>query len=229
MRTIEQKIYTFDELDDKAKRKARDWYRQGNMNDTFWSECVLDEVPHLLALCGITIATKTTKLMGGGTGREPVICWSGFSSQGDGACFEASWTPETLDVANLKDECPATYKDAQGVEQVCKGNAELHAIADESTRLAALDPHITWRCTPSGRYYNEQATTFDHYDERGEDEEYAESIQEIEDAHEENARDAMRWIYHQLEREYEYQNSDEQVDESIRANEYEFEENGARA
>lgn len=37
------------------------------------------------------------------------------------------------------------------------------------------------------------------------------------------------WIYRQLETEYDYQNSDEQVDESIIANEYEFTEEGKPA
>ena len=34
------------------------------------------------------------------------------------------------------------------------------------------------------------------------------------------------WIYRQLKEEYEYRMSDENVDESIRINEYEFDENG---
>ena len=44
----------------------------------------------------------------------------------------------------------------------------------------------------------------------------------------ETARDYMRWIYKQLEKEYDYQNSDECVDENILANEYTFEINGTR-
>jgi len=43
-------------------------------------------------------------------------------------------------------------------------------------------------------------------------------------------RDCLRsfadWIFKQLEDEYEWANADEQVDESIIANEYEFTENG---
>ena len=46
-------------------------------------------------------------------------------------------------------------------------------------------------------------------------------------------RDALRsfadWIYRQLEKEYEFNMSDENVDESIRINEYEFDETGAIA
>jgi len=36
----------------------------------------------------------------------------------------------------------------------------------------------------------------------------------------------MRWVYRALEQEYEYQTANEQVDDSIRANEYEFTETG---
>jgi hypothetical protein len=51
---------------------------------------------------------------------------------------------------------------------------------------------------------------------------------EDEDTLIELARDFMDWIYKQLEKEWDYQNSDEQVEESIRANEYEFLEDGVR-
>ena len=44
----------------------------------------------------------------------------------------------------------------------------------------------------------------------------------------EAARDFMRWIYRQLEAAYEWENAVEQVDDSIRANEYEFTEDGER-
>jgi hypothetical protein len=41
--------------------------------------------------------------------------------------------------------------------------------------------------------------------------------------------DLASWLYDQLHAEYDYQNSDECVDESIEANEYEFDEDGDRA
>lgn len=36
MRTIEQTIYTFEELNDEAKERARDWWRSGG--ELFWCE-----------------------------------------------------------------------------------------------------------------------------------------------------------------------------------------------
>ena len=41
-------------------------------------------------------------------------------------------------------------------------------------------------------------------------------------------RDLARWLYRQLEREYEYRTSDDAVDETIAANEYSFTESGRR-
>ena len=37
MRTIEQTIYTFDELNDQAKERAREWYRK-DLDYPWWSE-----------------------------------------------------------------------------------------------------------------------------------------------------------------------------------------------
>jgi hypothetical protein len=41
-------------------------------------------------------------------------------------------------------------------------------------------------------------------------------------------RDLARWLYRQLEREYDHLSSDEAVDESITVNEYTFTEAGRR-
>lgn len=41
-------------------------------------------------------------------------------------------------------------------------------------------------------------------------------------------RDLARWLYRQLEREYDYQTSDEVADESIEANGYTFTDEGRR-
>ena len=51
---------------------------------------------------------------------------------------------------------------------------------------------------------------------------------DAEDAVVELLRDLARWLYRQLEREYEYQTSDEVTDEAILANEYTFTGDGRR-
>ncbi len=42
MRIIETKVYTFDELNDKAKEKARDWYRKGALDYDWWDSTYED-------------------------------------------------------------------------------------------------------------------------------------------------------------------------------------------
>ena len=51
---------------------------------------------------------------------------------------------------------------------------------------------------------------------------------DAEDVVVEALRDLARWLYRQLEREYEYQSSDERIDEAIVANAYTFTETGRR-
>jgi hypothetical protein len=116
---------------------------------------------------------------------------------------------------------------------------ELHRIVDGLAELANAYPDGYFSVKYRGYYSYSGCTAFDvelpteqenelEYDspeykllqvKLGEDEE---TLIEL-------ARDFMNWIYKQLEKEWEYQNSDEQVEESIRANEYEFLEDGTRA
>ena len=78
--------------------------------------------------------------------------------------------------------------------------------------------------THSGRYSHSgcmDASVW-HYDDQHRD------IGDAEDDIAQLMRDFADWIYDQLEKEYEYQCSDNVVEESIIANEYEFDEDGDR-
>ena len=46
MRTETINIYTFDELSDKAKDRARDWWRQGAL-DYGWWECIYEDAERI--------------------------------------------------------------------------------------------------------------------------------------------------------------------------------------
>lgn len=52
--------------------------------------------------------------------------------------------------------------------------------------------------------------------------------EDAEDSIIEALRDLARWLYRQLEAEYDHLTSDEAIDDSIIANEYTFTENGRR-
>src|SRR5690606_33296995 len=81
-RVMETTVYTFDELSDKAKEKARDWYRDGQLDYDWW-DSVYEMAQTAGWILGIEMDHKTKNV--------PAIYFSGFSSQGDGACFEGTY------------------------------------------------------------------------------------------------------------------------------------------
>lgn len=229
MKTIEIKAYEFSELQDEAKEKARAWYRRANDGDTFWSECTIDEAVEQAALMGITIKKSA---------RGHHVFFSGFSSQGDGACFEGTWSAS---------ECNPE-KAAEGWGE-CDSTAELKRIAAEFGGIAKSFPASSFSVKHRGHYSHENCTEFDfdsgaddcdpdeleRYRTAEDDPEDPDSMprdrmaQDFpEDPLKEAARDFMRWIYRQLEKEWEFCNSDEQVDENIEANEFYFTADGSR-
>lgn len=196
-------IYTFDELSDAAKEKAREWYRNGQLDYDWW-DSVYEQADTAAKHLGIDIDRKGK--------HTPAIYFSGFWSQGDGACFEGSYR----------------YK---------KGwrSALLHEFGPGDTLNELLSIGQSLQEVQSKQFYKLEATCRHrgHYQHSGcmsVDVEHAEDrYRDIGDA-EDEVRDQLRlfadWIYDCLESEHSWLTSDEQVDESIRANEYTFNEDG---
>lgn len=139
-----------------------------------WFEFVFNDAKSIASLMGIEISN---------------IYFSGFSSQGDGACFEAQ--------LGYRRGCAAA------VRAYAPKDTELHVIAD--AWAAAHKRHfyqISGRVRHSGRYSHEFCTNFEF--ERGNRAWGNLDASDDESAFIEPARDLMRWIYRQLEREYEY-------------------------
>ena len=225
MRIKQTKVYQYDELSDEAKKKARDWYREGNCDDTYWSKSVIDEAATVAGFLGLDIDQTAYKTMGGETRYKPTIYFSGFSSQGDGACVEGTWRASDVKVDRLKEHAPQ--------------DQELRRIVDGLAEIANEYPDGSFTVKHNGHYSHSRCTHFNielpckAFDEAECDSPEHTRLDEKrsndEDTLKELARDFMNWIYKQLEKEWDYQNSDEQVEESIRANEYEFLEDGTRA
>ncbi|MCK5603675.1 antitoxin of toxin-antitoxin stability system [Candidatus Pacearchaeota archaeon] len=198
--TVETTVFKFDELSEKAQQTAIEKLYNLNTDYNWWD---YEDAKQAAACIGIEIDD---------------IWFSGFSSQGDGACFEGSYSYQKGGVKAIKDCAPQDER--------------LHQIAmnlQETQRKSFYGLSATVK--HSGHYYHEYCTDISVSECRTlrdgcESEGYA-SI-EAHEAIEEALRDFMRWIYKQLEKDYYYLTSEEAIKESIEANEYEFTGNGER-
>lgn len=192
MKTIELKLYEFEELSDEAKEKAREWFRSGHEFD---HEYIIEDVKNIGELMGISIDN---------------VYYSGFWSQGDGACFEGSYKYAKDSVKAVKEYAP--------------NDTELHNIAiglqeTQRSHFYGLTANVKHR----GRCYHELCTAIDVYNRDG-----YHANEKAEEEVSESLRLFMKWIYKKLEEQYEYEQTDEYVDECISINEYEFTEDGER-
>lgn len=210
MRTIETQVYTFTELSEDAKERAREWYRRGMDYDTYWHEFIYDDANTIAEIIGIQIDTAPVTLMDGSKRYKPAISFSGFYSQGDGACFTGRYQ-------YAKGSCKA-------IRSYAPQDAELHRIADELQAIQKRHFYmLDSRITQSGNYCHARTMRVETYWDYSAD--GYPSI-DTQDEVEQLIRDFADWIYRQLEKEYEYQNSDEAIDESIECNGYEFNDQG---
>lgn len=225
--TVMVEVFKFDELSDTAKERAREWYREASAQDEWW-EFIYDDAAKMAEILGIELRQKRIETVGGDIRYEPAIYFGDMYSQGGGACFEGSYAYAKGCARKIRREAPAEFKDRHGKTQHSKGNAMLAGIADGLVELQKRHAYkLTATVKHSGHYMHENCTEIDvEYD----GDSYSEHpiSQEDEKKLAELLREFMRWIYKQLVAEYEYQNSDEVVDDNITANEYDFDEDGER-
>lgn len=206
MRTKTINLYQFDELDDRAKERARDWYRAGGFDYEWW-DYIYDDANTIAAALGFDL------------GSPPAIYFRGFSHQGDGACIAGNYRAERANHAALTAHVGDT-----------ESNRAILEIGKAFAEFATARPTFCATLTHTGRYSHEYSVAYECNEyvetEGGVDDSLT---PETEEWFRELCRDFMRWIYRQLETEWDYMNSDEQVDESIIANAYEFDEDGHRA
>ena len=192
MRIQETKIYTFNELSDESKEKALDNCRDTNVfYGGEWYDGVIYTCKGVAKTLGIDVDS---------------IHFSGFSSQGVGACFTGTYEYHKGWRTELKAYAPI--------------NKDLLAICvalQEAQRKAFYT--IVARIAHRGHYSHSGCMAIDV------DASCSFDSDEIQGA----LRLLADWMYSSLEAEYDYLTSDEAVRESIIANEYEFTENGERA
>lgn len=209
--TIEKTVFKFDELESSAKETALDYFRC-SIETYDYSESVLDDAETIAALIGIDFDTVQVPLMNGSFRTKPKIYWSGFSSQGDGASFLGCYEYKKGAAKAVKAHAPSDKK--------------LHAIVDDLQAAQKKHFYSLYARIASGRlanhYCHENTVSIEVTDSRDEYRDIGDSEEKIAEC----MRDFMRWIYRQLEAEYEYQTSEEAIKETIASNEYEFTESG---
>ena len=204
-------VYRIDELPEGAKDSARAWYREGGF-DHDWYDAVYEDFQRIAELLGIRLKTRTTRLVGGRTREDPCIWFSGFWSQGDGACWEGTYSYRKSAAAELRAYAPQ--------------DKTLHRIA-ETLQAAQRENFYQLRAevTHRGNYYHAYSMILDVT----RDSPFAQELIGDAEATVLGAlRDLADWLYRQLELEYDYLTSDEAVDETLVANGYTFTEEGRR-
>jgi hypothetical protein len=186
MRIIETKAFTYSELSDIAKQNARDWYTGEEFE--FSPDSVIEDAKQIAAILGVS---------------DCKVLYSGFWSQGDGACINGDYSYSKGTLKRIKEYAPL--------------DTVLHGIAkrlQDAQRKAFYK--LECKIKHSGNYCHAYSMDFDFYN--------AFSTNEIIECF----RDFAKWIYKQLENEYAYQTADSEVEEMLLINEYEFTEKGNR-
>ena len=209
-KTTTRTLYKFSELSPEAQQHALE--NQSRFESEFFDfKFVYDDAATIAALFGLDLDTRYIPLMNGSTRPEPTIYYSGFSSQGDGACFEGRY--------EYKRGALKAVKDYAGRDK------ELHRIVKALQDIQQKNFYqLTARTTHSGYYYHSGCMSVDVERSDGK-----ETPADAEETVKECLRDFADWIYKQLENEYDYRTGEEACREAIEANGYEFTEKGGLA
>lgn len=226
MRTIETTIYTFDELSDAAKKKALDKHRDYYVDDCWW-DCSYGNFIQSASSKGYSILPRD-------------IHFTGFSSQGDGACFAGT-------VRKTSEETVALIHDPLAAK------IKLHHSKCRLLNIEPINLELTARLFHGGTTYCHSGTMeiaetefADHYWGRcymgecicsdnwpGVCDEREALLREIglvpfSRILLQEARDLADELYKTLEKEHEHLTSDECITYHLRHNDYEFTEDGDR-
>ena len=192
----ETTVYTFAELPERAKDKARDWYRQGIEFDA--RDTIENTILPAAQLLGITIERPR----GARTGYA--VSWNMNPTE---AAYDGTWRASEFKPGAIEKEFPT--------------DTELHGIAASLAIIARDFPEATADCRAVGRYCTQSVDAYLNDDDASEGD-----VCEAIAACEQTLADFACWIATAINADYEWRHSDECVDESIEANGYEFTESG---
>ena len=182
-------LYKFDELSIQAKEKAVTSFQEDySYLDYDWYQYTINDFETILELIGY----------------YDIECYfSGFHSQGDGACFSARFSRNKRCLEKVKSYCPKEEEILNIVEKI---QSEI-PLREE------------YEIKHSGRYSHEYCTNVYYLGDNNKAEQLDERFLEL-------SRQLMKILYRKLNDEYDYLNSSEAIIEYIKANDYEFTEHG---
>lgn len=214
---IDKTEFTYDELSPWAQQRALDKARSQEYYYDWW-EFIYEDAVATGALMGIHIDTHTVKTNRGREYQETAIFFSGFCSQGDGACYVGHYYQPKHDVVKT-------------VTEYAPQDEELKRIAEGLTVLQVTarmkyGGHVSAIITTSGNYSYSGTMNFDVSHDNDASSGYANDFEDIESDLTQLLRDFADWIYKQLETENDYMYSEEYIVEGFKANENLFDEDG---
>lgn len=141
---------------------------------------------------------------------EMKIAYSGFGSQGDGASFTGKYDFRPNSCDDIFRYAP---NDGE-LQEIARALELAQSLCDNKLQADII------RC--GHRYYHENTVIFNIF--RRDDDSVPDNV---EDLIKESMRSFMKWIYNNIESQYDYIMSDKQVDEDLTENCYYFYKNGA--
>lgn len=205
-RQLAIEVFKYDELSSEAQQAAREWYAQGMFDDSWWYESAIEHIAQIGAIVGITINTR------GKNGycayfdcdRNAHFIFDGYYSYNKGwrEAVRKEWGPD------------AFTKDASDNRTL----AFLQSFSLEEWSLQA--PHfwsVNCSCKANSGIYARQIVDTDvDYNHDVPEEECQELI-----------RSFCEWALQVIQSEIDYMEDENNIADNIRANEYEFDENGS--
>lgn len=200
MKQVIVNAYQYDELSDWAKEKVLAKFREWMTEDDFNSEYIFDNWKDKLETMSYT---------------EVKISYTGFNRQGDGASF-------TGDIDNILE-----YMKAHKL-------SNKYRLLYDNTRLG----NISLSCTIQRinyHYSHEQSVKarvdyefydYDHPVSSDKWKRFMKQIKELESFIQDQVHDISCDIYSELQKDYEYIMSEENIKDMIEINEYLFDQNG---
>lgn len=208
---VEVTLYQFNELSAKAKETAREWWRELEGQD-FTPD--YEDFKQIAEILGIEFARRPYNTVEGKTGYETAIYW-GLNTQGSGASFQGSYRFSKDCLTRIKEFAPQDEK--------------LHKIAEELAEPQARYQNNLTALISTGRGHEVHSGAMElEFVEVGNDTSIDVPLED-EKALLKLLRDFADWMYRRIDADWDYQMSDEHVDEMLQEKEYWFTADGKKS